>query len=513
MIRRRELQVWLLALILITVGAALIYYKSRTLGFPLLPDSSAEVWTVEATLSFEAGPGPIKARMFIPGLTPGYAVLDENFVSRGFGATPRYVTGGREVQWARRRAEGAQALYYRAVIYADAERRGEDTTPPLPSSPILNEPFNTAAQMIVEDVGRKSADPGSFAGELLRRLAQPQADENVDVLLDGATDAVTIAETATTLLAAALIPSRLVRGIYLQDQSRRSQVAPWLMVHDGTAWLYFDPVTGKEGLPRDFLLWWSGTEDLADVDGGRDLDVRIAVSSNVVDPINLARRRSEAIEGPVANLSLLALPIQTQAVYAVLLLVPIGALVVALLRNVVGVQTFGTFMPVLIALAFRETKLFWGIVLFSVLVALGLAFRFYLERLRLLAIPRISAVLSIVVLLMLGISILGHQFELESGLSVALFPMVILAMTVERMSTVWEERGAGDAVQQGIGSLAVAAACYAVMDLRLVQHLVFVFPETLLIVLALTLLVGRYTGYRLSELRRFRELVQREGAD
>lgn len=68
-------------------------------------------------------------------------------------------------------------------------------------------------------------------------------------------------------------------------------------------------------------------------------------------------------------------------------------------------------------------------------------------------------------------------------------------------------------VQQGIGSLAVAAACYAVMDLRLVQHLVFVFPETLLIVLALTLLVGRYTGYRLSELRRFRELVQREGAD
>jgi hypothetical protein len=143
-------------------------------------------------------------------------------------------------------------------------------------------------------------------------------------------------------------------------------------------------------------------------------------------------------------------------------------------------------------------------------VALGLAFRFYLDRLRLLAIPRISAVLTIVVLLMLGVSVLGHQFELESGLSVALFPMVILAMTVERMSTVWEERGAADAVQQGVGSLVVAAACYAVMDLEVVRHLVFVFPESLLIVLALTLLVGRYTGYRLSELRRFRELVRTE---
>ena len=511
MIRRRELQVWLLALILIVVGGALTYYKHETLGFPLVPDSRAEVWTVEATLDFEAGPGPIKARMYIPGLTPGYAILDENFVSRGFGATPRYVTGGREVQWARRRAEGQQALYYRAVIFADAERRGEDTTPPLPSSPLLSEPFNTAAQMIVEDVGRKSADPGSFAGELLRRLGQPESDQNVDLLLDGDTNPVAIAQTATSLLATALIPSRLVRGIYLQDQSRRAEIAPWLMVHDGTAWLYFDPATGEQGLPEDFLLWWSGTDDLAVVDGGRDVDVRIAVTSNVVDPVGLARQRSEVVEGPIANLSLLALPIQTQAVYAVLLLVPIGALVVALLRNVVGVQTFGTFMPVLIALAFRETKLLWGIVLFSILVALGLAFRFYLERLRLLAIPRISAVLSIVVLLMLGISILGNQFELESGLSVALFPMVILAMTVERMSTVWEERGAGDAIQQGIGSLAVAAACYAVMDLRLVQHLVFIFPESLLVVLAFTLIIGRYTGYRLTELRRFREFVRPDG--
>lgn len=510
---RRELQVWFMALLLIVVGAALTYYKSRTLGFPLLPDSRAEVWTVEATLSFEAGQGPIKARMFIPGLTPGFAILDENFVSRGFGATPRYVTGGREVQWARRRAAGQQTLYYRAVVYEDTARRGEDTTPPLPSSPLLAEPFNTAAQMTVEDVGRKSADPGSFAGEMLRRLLAPEADQNVDLLLDGATDPVAIAETATSLLAAALIPSRMVRGVYLQDQSSRSAIAPWLMVHDGTSWLYFDPATGEQGLPDDFLLWWSGTDNLAEVDGGRDVDVRIAVSDNVVDPVNLARRRSEVREGPIAELSLLALPIRTQAVYAILLLVPIGALVVAVLRNFVGVQTFGTFMPVLIALAFRETQLLWGILLFSTLVALGLAFRFYLERLRLLAIARIGAVLTIVVLLMLGVTILGNQLELESGLSVALFPMVILAMTVERMSTVWEERGAGDAIQQGLGSLAVAAACYAVMDLEVVRHLVVVFPETLLIVLALMLLIGRYTGYRLTELRRFRELVQREGTD
>lgn len=495
----------MLALLLALVGGSLTFYKVRTLGFPLLPDSQAKIWTVEATVTFDAGPGPIKVNMFVPGLTPGFAILDENFVSRGFGATPRYVSGGREVQWARRRASGPQTLYYRAVIYKDPVRLQDDTTPPFPASPILAEPFATAAAMLVEDVGSKSADPASFTQELLKRLNDDAVGENVDLLLGPEPDTVSVARMATTLLAAGLIPSRLLRGVRLQDQQRRADIVPWLMVHDGTRWLYFDPATGEQGFPDDFLLWWSGTEHLASIDGGSDLDVRFSVSSSLTDPVSLAQRRSEERQGPLAELSLFSLPIQTQAVYAVLLLIPLGALVVAVLRNMVGVQTFGTFMPVLIALAFRETELMWGLIMFSTLVALGLAFRFYLEGLRLLAVPRISAVLTIVVLLMLAFSILSNRLGLEAGLSVALFPMVILAMTIERMSVVWEERGAGEAIQQGLGSLVVAAACYAVMGLGIAKHLAFVFPETLLIVLAVNLLVGRYTGYRLTELRRFRE--------
>ena len=508
MFEERSTKVLIIALLLVAAGSALMVYKVRALGFPLMPDSEAQVWTVEAAVSFEAGPAPIKARMYIPGLTPGFAILDENFVSRGFGATTRYVTGGREVQWARRRARGPQTLYYRAVVYRDPTLVEDDTTPPFPPAPIFAEPFSTAASIIVEDVGSKSADPASFTQELLQQLNNG-ADQNVDLLLGLDPGIVDVARTATTLLAAALIPSRLLRGIYLEDRQRYAEVVPWLMVHDGTRWLYFDPATGQQGLPDDFLVWWNGTESLATLEGGRDVDVAFSVSSSLMDPVSLAQRRSEARAGPLGQLSLFALPIRTQAVYSVLLLVPLGALLVAILRNLVGVQTFGTFMPVLIALAFRETRLLWGILLFSVLVALGLGLRFYLERLRLPAVPRVGAVLIIVVLLMLAISVLSHRLGLDTGLSVALFPMVILAMTIERMSIVWEERGADEAIQQGLGSLLVAAVCYAVMDLDIARHLVFVFPESLLIVLAFTLLVGRYTGYRLTELRRFRAFGER----
>jgi len=266
----------------------------------------------------------------------------------------------------------------------------------------------------------------------------------------------------------------------------------------------------QQGLPANFLIWWRGDQGVADVDGGSNVDVKLAVQPNLFDAMLIAERQAEQVGSHSADFSLVTLPIATQTVYSVLLMIPLGALVIVLLRNFIGVKTFGTFMPVLVALAFRETRLVWGFALFAVIVSLGLLIRFYLEKLRLLLVPRLTVVLTVVVLLMAGISVLSQKLDLQPGLSIALFPMVIIAMTIERMSIVWEERGASEAIQEGIGSLLVAALAYLVMDIKWLEHLIFVFPELLLIVIVVTLLVGRYTGYRLLELRRFRAFAKPE---
>jgi hypothetical protein len=71
------------------------------------------------------------------------------------------------------------------------------------------------------------------------------------------------------------------------------------------------------------------------------------------------------------------------------------------------------------------------------------------------------------------------------------------------MSIVWEEQGPKEVMVQGGGSLLVAIMAFLVMDQPLVRHLAFNFPELNLGVLAVIMLLGRYTGYRLLELHRF----------
>jgi hypothetical protein len=205
--------------------------------------------------------------------------------------------------------------------------------------------------------------------------------------------------------------------------------------------------------------------------------------------------------------SLFSLPVNTQAVFRILLTIPIGAFLLVILRNIVGIKTFGTFMPVLIALAFRETGLLWGIMMFTVVVGLGLVTRFYLEKLKLLVVPRLAAVLIVVVLLILALSIITHSLGIHRGLSLALFPLVILTMTIERMSIVWEERGAAESLLSGLGSLFAAVLAFVVMNNKFLEHIVFVFPELLFVLLAATLLLGRYSGYRIMDLYRFKALA------
>ena len=98
--------------------------------------------------------------------------------------------------------------------------------------------------------------------------------------------------------------------------------------------------------------------------GIKKLEYTVSVAPNQEEAIQTALLATKLAIPKLLDFSLFNLPLQTQAVYRILLMVPLGALLLLILRNIIGIKTFGTFMPILIALAFRETQLLWGIILF-----------------------------------------------------------------------------------------------------------------------------------------------------
>ncbi|MSQ98274.1 MAG: hypothetical protein EXR85_03100 [Xanthomonadales bacterium] len=498
-----------LSLLLILLGASSIAFKVVRLGYPPLPDMESAAWSLQARLQLEPESGAVRVSLLLPAQPSGFNVTRENFISRGFGLTLEEDPLHRQADWAIRRLREPKVLYYRALIIPDTQQRAFAGRPDNPTPiPELEEPLATALRDIVADVRAESADTRTFTAALLARLNGAVADENIDFFLaelDSGKDTIDLAQT---LLAGAHIPTLKLHGLLLGEEAdQRVKMATLLAVFNDTDWVVFDPRTGHQGLPSNFFIWWTGDRELVTVDGARMTDLQISDKQRMKSTLELAEKRAELQDSWMRYVSILQLPIQTQAVYEILLLIPFGILVIVLLRNFVGFSSFGTFAPVLIALAFRETELLKGIVLFILIVSLGLFFRFYLERLRLLLVPRLAAVVTIVVLLMTAISLISNQLGLETGLSVSLFPMVIISMVIERMSVVWEERGAFASIKEGTGSLAMAALSFMAMSIDILSYWVAVFPEINLIVLGLIIALGRYTGFRLLELTRFRQLA------
>lgn len=497
-----------LILTLLLLGSGIFLYRHLILDVPLTDTETINSWMVESNLRFVAdGNTPIKASFNIPYLPPHFAILDEYFVSRSYGVTTNLNGNNRETIWSIRRAHGAQSLYYRAIF---RQTESDESSLPKPSSiktQPLEENQRSAVETITSQVRSTSADIQTFAQSTVKELNKK--DGNAKLLTGNDFSDENLVNAAILILNQSKIFALPVKGIHLNEQSK-AELKPYLAVFNGKNWVYINPKTGSSGLPKEFLIWQYGNGPLFNVSGGSKSQFNLTVSPTPINALSVAKSRGIEADSQLLRFSLLQLPVNVQETYKILLTVPIGAFIILLLRNFVGIKTFGTFMPVLIALAFRETHVIWGISLFVIIVSFGLLARFYLDQLKLLLVPRLAAILTVVILLMIFISVVSQSLGLDSGLSVALFPMVILTMTIERMCITWDERGASEALKSGIGSLVAAVISYWAMSVEEVQYLVFAFPELLLILLAIILWFGQYRGYRLFELKRFKALARAE---
>ena len=506
--RSLTLHLKVLITILVTVGVLVTAYQIFILGIPVTEDETDDLWNIDAKVEFQASPrDPVKVQMFVPPLNQDYVSLNESFISNNYGVSINRADGNRKVTWSARRANGNQTLYYRLVLtkrYSGEQAKAKG--PIYRDSIAVEGAEKIAAEALLAPIRQHSADVETFISETIKRVNN-LGDDNVKLLMAGDTSTPNKARIIELLLSIAHVPMERVHTIRLAADIQQNPEL-WLRSFNGKDWLYFNPETGEQGLPVDRLVWWTGDGQLVSVEGGKKPQVSFSLNNSEMNAIRLAKLTDENTDVDFLEYSLYGLPLQTQQTYQIMIMIPIGVLVILILRNLGGLQTLGTFTPVLIALAFRETQLGFGIALFTIITALGLSLRSYLEHLKLQMLPRLSVVLTFVVVLIAVISLLSHKLGLERGLSVALFPMVILTMTIERLSITWEERGGGHAFKVAIGTLFAATLAHLLMSVPQLTYFIFTFPAVLLIMVGFMLAMGRYRGYRLTELFRFKAFLK-----
>lgn len=494
--------------VLICLGLGTAWLRHTTMEIPFFAGEQRPVWLIEARVDFFAIGDAVTVSLGLPQDPPGFRTFTEQAASPGYGWSVLNENYTRRGEWTKRDVHGAQTLYYKAQFVGGiTPDETIDEMIPSPHAVEWDGPQATASAQLLAQALSTSSNAKSLARELAKLINDPTPDQNASLMLAAEPDKAILLER---LLNQAGIAARSALGLYLEDARRHQALTRMVEVYDAGKWVLFNPYTGVQGIPDNLLLWHRGNEALLDVIGGRNSRIGFSMIYQTVPALELAR--AQANDSIFSIVGVQRLPIEEQGMFKLLFLLPLGALVVVFMRVIVGLKTSGTFMPILIAVAFLQTSLFLGLFSFITVVAFGLVLRTYLSHLNLLLIARIATLVVLVIFIISLLSLVGYQMGLNTGMTITFFPMIIIAWTIERMSILWEEEGPKEVLVQGGGSLLVAVLAYLLMQLPVVGHLTFNFPELNLVFLALIMLMGQYTGYKISELRRFRAMLDESPA-
>jgi transglutaminase-like putative cysteine protease len=461
---------------------------------------------------------------FLPSIEPGQRIEDEKYsgnyskYSNGYKFSNRTVAYSFHQPYGLVRTSCTFMALTQEVIYT------------LPDSiPLTNDADESVQQYLeAEDLIQKDApEIASLAGklklsetgnmiEIVKRIYTYCHEKIQNAKFSGETDAVLTARlgeascNGKSRLMVALcrhngIPARLVGGLILQKQEKKT-THQWVEVLINGKWVPFCPLNGHfANKPANYLAFYRGDHGFFK----HTKDIRFKYTFSIA-PTLVPRDRG--IEGKKflditsvwQLLEKSGIPLST---LGIILVIPVGALVTIIFRNVLGVQTFGTFLPALIAFAFMSTGLWWGMLIFFTIIAGGAAIDSVVSRLKLLHTPRLTVIMLFVVIALLSFGVWGIKNNSPILAQSLFFPLAIHTITIERFFIIGQERGIKKSfVILGWTMLAVSF-CYMVMSSLVLQMLVVFFPETYLLILAAAVYLGRWTGMRASELYRFRGLI------
>jgi transglutaminase-like putative cysteine protease len=306
------------------------------------------------------------------------------------------------------------------------------------------------------------------------------------------------------------IPARLIGGLILAGGGQQ-KMHRWAEAWVDGKWLPMCPTNGYFGtdaFPENYVVLRVNDGPAVATHGAR-YHYTFTVQNWRGDGTGALAQPPSAAKTFWRDLSLFSLRPAEQHVVKFLLLLPLAALIVSFVRTVIGIPTFGTFAPALIGLMFVDLKsLTWGMPIFIVTVLVGWGIRRLLNRFYLLQVPRVSAMLTLIVVFLLTMIVIASKLGVPTTQYVALLPLVILTHLVERFWTVEAEDGTAASFRTLLGTLAVAVVISLALAPEPVSAWMFRYPETLGVVLAAQILLGRYTGYRLTELYRFEDLIR-----
>ena len=203
-----------------------------------------------------------------------------------------------------------------------------------------------------------------------------------------------------------------------------------------------------------------------------------------------------------------------------ILLLPVIATIIAIFKQVVGVSTLGIYMPSIITMAFLILGLKFGLITLLFIITTGVISHKVLNKFKFLYVPKMALVITTVTIalfLLITFTVYFKFFAIEF-ISLTIFPVLVMGTLTERFAKLTTTKGLNESMKILTETIIVCIITYfltgGIVDLyfttiqfTFLQNMILNYPELIIFIIAINVYLGRWTGLQLSEIVRFRNIL------
>lgn len=201
--------------------------------------------------------------------------------------------------------------------------------------------------------------------------------------------------------------------------------------------------------------------------------------------------------------------VPTSDIY-IFLLLPILLSLVAFGKHFIGISTLGSIIPVFLSILFIKVWVVFMLVLMILLVIVNIIVSGFLNQYTLLYSPKVAflTILNLVIF-MLIYNIFGFQHIVN--VSIPAYGVMYLALffiIAEKLITVISSKEFREYEKSLSGTLIIAIIGFLIYHINPFMVFLTAYPEILLLLIPFNFFLGKFTGLRITEYIRFREVIK-----
>jgi hypothetical protein len=213
--------------------------------------------------------------------------------------------------------------------------------------------------------------------------------------------------------------------------------------------------------------------------------------------------------------------------YLVVFLLPIVVTLIGIFRYVIGLRTLKIYIPIIMVFIFYEIGyrageepgviftrgLIYGLLLFFLTFIFSTLSYKIIQRVRMHYVPKLSLVIVTVSVVVLIVILLMIYFEKNIFISVSPFIIIMMIVISEEFMSVMAKKNFIYTFSITFESLLSSVLSYAIISTPVVQKIVMDYPYVIFVIILLNVFVGKFTGLRINEYWRFREILFKENLE